>query len=117
MGIHQSDEASCNFSLWHGSVNDSLYRQYFGGGRHSSSGEESPRSIEATVDRSGIYHQHSKIYHHSNPKNQLLGFEVDSTSLQLSLPGEKLNYMSMEVSQYLQLGLSVFKYSVICVTE
>jgi len=37
-------------------------------------------------------------YHHSNPKNQLLGFEG-----RLYIPvEEKLNHMSMEVSQYLQ---------------
>jgi len=33
---------------------------------------------------------------------EFLGLRVDSTSLQLSLPGEKLHHIRMEVSQHLQ---------------
>ena len=75
MGIHQSDEAGCNISSCHGGANDSLHRRHFVDGRHSSSGEESPRGSDATADRFGVYCQRSEICHHPNPADRVPGSE------------------------------------------
>ena len=102
MGIHESDEATGNLSSCYGGENDSLHRRHSSDGRHSSSGEEPPGSADILVDRSGVCYQCSKVCNHPNQQIEFMGLKVDSTSLWLSLPGEKLHHIRMEVSQHLQ---------------
>ena len=54
-----------------GGANDSLYRQYSADSRHSSSGGESPESIDFPADRPGVHHQCAKVYHYPNSTDRV----------------------------------------------
>ena len=99
MDTHQSDETCCNLSSCHGGTNDSLHRRQSSDDGHSSSGGKSPRSTDVLL--TGL------VFIINVPKSvttpaQQIGLKVDSTSIKLSFPGEKLHHIWMEVSQHLQ---------------
>ena len=102
MGIHQSDEAHCNLPTCQRGENDRLYRRYSADGRHSGTGKESSGSVDFPADRTGVCHQCAKSITTPTQQIEFQGLKVNSVSLHLSLPGEKLHHIRMEVRQHLQ---------------
>ena len=88
MGAHKSDETHINFPSKYGGTYDCLHRRHTSDGGVPSAGEGPPGGINLSADRPGVCHQHTEVDH--NPS---------STTLHLSLPGEKLHHIRSEIDQ------------------
>lgn len=103
MGVHQSDEAPCHLPMEYGvCIIAIIYRRHAADGRVHQSVIGLSGRPDIPADKSGFCHQHTQVDHNPNSTDQVLGRQVDSTSLQWCLPGEKLQHIRMEINHNLQ---------------
>ena len=103
MGVHQSDETPCHPPVeYMGGMYDSLYRQYTADGRVHHQVEAHLEALIYLLTGLGFVINIPKSITIPTQQIEFLGLQMDSTCLQLSLPGEKLHYIRMEINQNLQ---------------
>jgi len=102
MDVHQGDEANSNLPMQYGSAHDSLHRQYTHDGESPNQAESHLQALMFLLTDLGFIINIPKSITRPTQSIEYLGLLVDSTFLQLSLPGEKLHHIRMEVNQIKQ---------------